>query len=130
MRKKLLSSLLAVTMVTGLLAGCGGSGSGDSGKDTTAPATTEAATQGGGDETPTTESAGEDVTLKWAIWDKDATPYWIALQEAYEESHPNVKIEMVDLGSDLRGQRGERRERINQHQSPEFQGHGNSPFLH
>ena len=99
MRKKLLSSLLAVTMVTGLLAGCGGSGSGDSGKDTTAPATTEAATQGGGDETPTTESAGEDVTLKWAIWDKDATPYWIALQEAYEESHPNVKIEMVDLGS-------------------------------
>ncbi len=100
MRKKILSSLLAVTMVTGLLAGCGNSGSGDSGKDTTAPATTEAATQGGGDATEApTEAAGEDVTLKWAIWDKDATPYWVALQEAYEESHPNVKIEMVDLGS-------------------------------
>lgn len=43
--------------------------------------------------------AGEAVTLKWAIWDKDTTPYWQALKDAYEAANPNVTLEMVDLGS-------------------------------
>lgn len=42
---------------------------------------------------------GEAVTLKWAIWDQETTPYWNALKEAYEAANPNVTIEMVDLGS-------------------------------
>lgn len=103
MKKKFLSILLAASMMTGLLAGCGSGGS----ESTTAAATdakTEAATtkdDGGSDATEAKpdDTGSEAITLKWAIWDKDATPYWIALQEAYQESHPNVTIEMVDLGS-------------------------------
>ncbi len=104
MKRKLLSVLLAVTMVAGLLTGCG---SGD------APASTEetktedtvkeetktedTAKEETAKEAETTE--GEPVTLKWAIWDKDSTPYWVALKEGYEAANPNVTIEMVDLGS-------------------------------
>lgn len=106
MRRKFLGVLLAATMVAGMLTGCGGSG--NSGNDTPATeAKTEAKTEAAKSEdksddtteAPADDSAGGDVTLKWAIWDKDATPYWVALQEAYEESHPGVTIEMVDLGS-------------------------------
>lgn len=105
MRRKVLSALLAATMVAGMLTGCGGSSSSNSGND--APATEakteEAKSEDSSEEADTEaaadESASGDVTLKWAIWDKDATPYWIALQEAYQESHPGVTIEMVDLGS-------------------------------
>ncbi|MCR5103168.1 MAG: sugar ABC transporter substrate-binding protein [Eubacterium sp.] len=105
MRRKVLSALLAATMVAGMLTGCGGSSSSNSGND--APATEakteEAKSEDSSEEADTEASADEsasgDVTLKWAIWDKDATPYWIALQEAYQESHPGVTIEMVDLGS-------------------------------
>lgn len=31
--------------------------------------------------------------------DKDSTAYWQALADGYMESHPNVTIEMTDLGS-------------------------------
>lgn len=105
MRRKVLSALLAATMVAGMLTGCGGSSSSNSGND--APATeakteeakSEESSKEADTEAAADESASGDVTLKWAIWDKDATPYWIALQEAYQESHPGVTIEMVDLGS-------------------------------
>ncbi len=94
MKRKLLSVLLASTMLMATLAGCGSSEQAD------APASTEAAT-------PKTEvaaeaekePAAEAITLKWAIWDKETTPYWVALEEAYEAANPNVDIEMVDLGS-------------------------------
>ena len=46
-----------------------------------------------------TAAAEEQVTLKWALWDISSTVYYEPLIEAYEEAHPNVKIEMVDLGS-------------------------------
>ena len=38
-------------------------------------------------------------TLKWALWDIHSTTYYKPLIEAYEAAHPNVKIEMLDLGS-------------------------------
>lgn len=41
----------------------------------------------------------EDVTLNWALWDWSATVYYQPLIEAYEASHPGVKIEYTDLGS-------------------------------
>ena len=44
-------------------------------------------------------AAEEQVTLKWALWDISSTVYYEPLIEAYEADHPNVKIEMVDLGS-------------------------------
>ena len=46
-----------------------------------------------------TAAAEEQVTLKWALWDISSTVYYEPLIEAYEAEHPNVKIEMVDLGS-------------------------------
>ena len=97
MKRKLLSVLLTAAMTVSLLAGCGGN---------TAPSTgsTPAADNAASAETtaPAADSAapaGEAVTLKWAIWDKDATPYWNALKEAYEAANQNVTIEMTDLGA-------------------------------
>ena len=44
-------------------------------------------------------NAEEQVTLKWALWDISSTVYYQPLIDAYEAANPNVKIEMVDLGS-------------------------------
>lgn len=41
----------------------------------------------------------EDITLNWALWDWDRTAYYQPLIEAFESSHPGVKIEYTDLGS-------------------------------
>ncbi|MGH0054521.1 MAG: ABC transporter substrate-binding protein, partial [Sphaerochaetaceae bacterium] len=38
-------------------------------------------------------------TLKWALWDIASTTYYEPLIEAYEAANPDVKIEMLDLGS-------------------------------
>ena len=75
------------------LAACGDSAA--SGSETAAdstPASSEAAAEN-------TASGDEAVTLNWALWDKDSTAYWQALADGYMESHPNVTIEMTDLGS-------------------------------
>lgn len=87
-------------MLAALLAGCG-SGNIETGTTTqeSNAETTENAAEGSTPAAAASESSDEAVTLKWAIWDKDITPYWVALKDAYETSHPNVKIEMTDLGS-------------------------------
>ncbi|MEO5806293.1 extracellular solute-binding protein [Devosia sp.] len=41
----------------------------------------------------------EQVTLNWALWDWDKTPFYQPLITAYEAAHPDVKIEHTDLGS-------------------------------
>ncbi len=43
--------------------------------------------------------AQDSVTLNWALWDWSKTPYYQALIDGYEASHPGVKIEYTDLGS-------------------------------
>lgn len=106
MKRKVLSLILAASMVVSL-AGCGSSGT-----QTQAPATpeTQQAQQEPAQAAPETQAAdnqnaatdtasGDAVTLKWAIWDKESTPYWQALVDAYKSVAPNVTIEMVDLGS-------------------------------
>lgn len=106
MKKKVVSVLLSAAMLMTLVAGCGSSDadktSNDAsasepaqGTETKAPETEAAADA----QTQAAEASGEQVTLKWAIWDKDITPYWNALKENYEAANPNVTIEMVDLGS-------------------------------
>lgn len=90
MKKKLVSALMAVAMTATLFAGCGGSDSADNGNVSTQKDNQQDAQQSSGD---------EKVTLTWAIWDEATTPYWSAMKEAYEESHDNVEIKMVDLGS-------------------------------
>jgi multiple sugar transport system substrate-binding protein len=43
--------------------------------------------------------ASGPITLKWVLWDLDATTYYKPLIEAYQLKNPNVKIETLDLGS-------------------------------
>lgn len=44
-------------------------------------------------------AAEEPVTLHWAVWDVNMTIYYQPLIDAYIAKHPNVTIEMIDLGS-------------------------------
>lgn len=83
--KKITSAALAVTMSAALLAGCGNTPS-------STPASASTAGSGSSAET-------EQVKLRWALWDIGATPYYQPLIDAYTAEHPNVEIEMVDLGS-------------------------------
>lgn len=104
MKRKLLSILLTAAMISAMLVGCG-SGKEDNAPVDTAPvADSGAETQAPEQEEPAapeadTQESAEPITLKWAIWDKDITPYWQALKDEYETAHDNVTIEMVDLGS-------------------------------
>lgn len=87
-------------MVTTLMAGC----SNNAGNDTTTQAPSQGTTvetTKGDTTTETTKGTdtAEQVTLKWAIWDKESTAYWQALADEYEATHQNVTIDMVDLGS-------------------------------
>lgn len=103
MKRKILSIFLVAAMAASMLVGCGSKGE----AQTDAPAA-DAATESepekeaepaAEDEAPAEEPAEEKITLKWAIWDQDTTPYWQALKEGFEAKYPNVTIEMVDLGS-------------------------------
>ncbi|UJF15693.1 extracellular solute-binding protein [Jeotgalibaca sp. MA1X17-3] len=46
-----------------------------------------------------TVANGNETTLTWALWDKDATVYYEPLVEAFEDDNPGVNIELLDLGS-------------------------------
>ena len=83
MRKALALTLAAAMSLS--LAACGGSASSTAGETASAAASTA--------------SGDSAVTLNWAIWDKDSTAYWQALTDGYTAAHPNVTIEMTDLGS-------------------------------
>ncbi|MBU5593933.1 sugar ABC transporter substrate-binding protein [Amphibacillus sp. MSJ-3] len=86
---KLISVLFFAVIVLGACSGTGdddnvsGSNSDDTGE------TTE----------DTNSDDGGETTLTWALWDKDATVYYEPLVEAFEADHPNIKIELLDLGS-------------------------------
>lgn len=98
MKRKFLSILLVVSMLATLLIGCSPKKNENPGGETPTKAPTTAPTKAPEGETPTTNNE-EPITLKWAIWDKDITPYWTALKEGYEDANSNVTIEMVDLGA-------------------------------
>ncbi len=93
MKKRTLSIALACAMAVTSLAGCGGGSKG----------TTAAATEGTKTETTkaaeATAAAEGQTTLKWSVWDINLSSYYQPLIDAFEENHPDVKIEMVDLGS-------------------------------
>lgn len=109
MKKKVLSILLATAMMSTVLAGCGdnsgseGSGSQESSGAQQSSSTQESSSQAQSSAASSEANAGgdaaKDVTLKWAIWDESTTQYWGDIKKAYEDSHPGVTIEMVDLGS-------------------------------
>ena len=92
--KKLLCLTLALALALTLLAGCSSASSSTPAQSTPADST-PAQSAPAADDTP----ADEPVTMKWAVWDIDATAYYQPLLDAYQEVAPNVTIEMVDLGS-------------------------------
>ncbi len=96
MKKKRLASLAMAAVMAGSLAACGGSSeTGTTGHPGGGGGTTAAEAADSGEEAP-----GEGQTvLKWAMWDKDLTAYYEPLVSAYEEANPDIKIELVDLGS-------------------------------
>lgn len=94
--KKSAAFLLMMSTAMSLLSGCGASSTNTS-SDTTSPGTdttTEAPK-----ETTNSNNKNEATTLKWAVWDISSTTYYEPLITAYQEKNPNVKIEMIDLGS-------------------------------
>ncbi len=102
MKKMRLASLALAVVMAGSRAGCGGGGTT---AGSTGAADTQADTQAAGAGTEATTAAetvvaaeGQTV-LKWSIWDKDLTTYYKPLIEAFEAANPDLKIEMVDLGS-------------------------------
>lgn len=97
MKKRRITSLVLAAAMTASLAGCGGGATTDT---TAAPGSSAApaATTAGEAAADTTAAAGQ-TTLKWALWDINLTSYYQPLIDAFEAKNPDVKIEMVDLGS-------------------------------
>ena len=95
MKKRRLISLMMATVMAGGLVACGGGGN-----DNEAAATT-AAKEGGGEATAaeTVAAAEGQTVMKWSIWEKDLTLYYQPLIEEFEKQNPDLKIELVDLGS-------------------------------
>ena len=106
MKKRILSSLLAMTMVVASITACGSAAepapAAEPAKTDTpaqeAPAE-PAAEPAKEEEAPAEAAADEPVNLKWALWDVSSTVYYQPLIDAYTAAHPNVSVEMVDLGS-------------------------------
>ena len=102
MKRKVLSILLVGAMTASMLVGCGSKSDAQTeapADDTAADAEAEPEAEEPADTAEEAPAADENITLKWAIWDQDTTPYWNALKDEYEKKNPNVTIEMVDLGS-------------------------------
>jgi ABC-type sugar transport system, periplasmic component len=61
-------------------------------------ATTEAKTEEAKTEEQTDDGAEQEI-LTWSVWDLDASVYYVPLVEAFEAANPNIKVELLDLGS-------------------------------
>ncbi len=106
MKKRILSSLLAMTMVVASITACGSAAETApaaepaKAEEPKAEAPAEPAAEPAKEEAAPAEApADEPVNLKWALWDVSSTVYYQPLIDAYTATHPNVSIEMVDLGS-------------------------------
>lgn len=98
-RNKFAAVALVLLMALGLLAGCAGQPAASTPAVTTAQPDTQAPAESATKAPEETAAAAEPVTLKWALWDISSTVYYQPLIDAYVAQHPNVTIEMVDLGS-------------------------------
>jgi len=104
--KRNLALLLMGAMVVQLLTGCGAKQQAPATTETKTPAqeaTQEAKEESGGEAKETeageAEASGETVNLKWGLWSADTQPYWRPIAEEYMAQHPNVNIELIDLGA-------------------------------
>ncbi|MBR4670199.1 MAG: sugar ABC transporter substrate-binding protein [Butyrivibrio sp.] len=90
MRNKIIGLLLTVSLVIIEITGCKGA------KDT-AESTTQQNTSS--EQAKHDEAIADKTTLRWALWDASNSDCYKALADAYTKDHPDVTIEMVDLGS-------------------------------
>lgn len=90
--RKWLGITLAAVLLLSMLAGCSGNNGGKNANATEPPATNN-------NGNAANEPSANPVTLKWALWDWEATAYYQPLIDAYKTKNPNVTIEYVDLGS-------------------------------
>lgn len=98
MKKKTLSIIMTAAMAAGLLAGCGSSSSSTESSSASGTASTAAETTAA-EENSDSSSDGAATTLTWALWDESSTVYYQPLIDAFEKEHPDISVEMVDLGS-------------------------------
>lgn len=87
--RKAVGLMLAAAISAGAFAGCSGKGA-QSQPQSQAPAPSSSAAS---------KAESEPVKLTWALWDIDLSPYYKPLIDAYTAEHPNVTVEMKDLGS-------------------------------
>ncbi|OME74550.1 ABC transporter substrate-binding protein [Paenibacillus odorifer] len=90
--KRFYGMTFATILSLSALAGCSGNNNNEGSAATAAPET-------GNTANASAEPKQDPVTLKWALWDWEATAYYQPLIDAYKAEHPNVTIEYVDLGS-------------------------------
>ncbi|RKM57770.1 sugar ABC transporter substrate-binding protein [Butyrivibrio sp. XB500-5] len=88
MRNKVLGLLLTVTLIILEMTGCTG-----------AKGTNESAEQLNNTAQESDNKAEDKITLKWALWDASNNECYKVLADAFMDEHPEVNIEMVDLGS-------------------------------
>ncbi len=94
-KTRILALAMALLLTVSLLAACGPATS-------PTPSTTPTPTKTSTAPTPATTAPptpAQPVTIKWALWDWDATTYYQPLIDAYVAANPHVTIEYVDLGS-------------------------------
>ncbi len=100
MKKRVLAAVLTAGMLATSLAGCGGTSDTAASSDADAAAqTTEATDASDASASASSETTGDVTTLNWALWDIASTVYYQPLIDAFEAEHPDIKINMVDLGS-------------------------------
>lgn len=95
---KLLSGLLAVILVAGTLAGCGGK---NAAEQSTAGVSSGTAAQSTGAEANAAQSGGEEKTLVAVMWGEQAR--WDAqkkVNDAFTQKYPNLKIDLQTLPND------------------------------
>lgn len=85
--RRIVSLILAIGLSATMFTGCSG---GSAASQSAASSVTG---------TSSTASKSQPVKLTWALWDKDKSPYYQSLIDAYAAQNPNVTIEMKDLGS-------------------------------
>lgn len=90
--KRFYGMAFATVLSVSMLAGCSGNNNEGKNAADTAPVA-------GNNASASVEPGQDPVTLKWALWDWEATAYYKPLIDAYQNEHPNVTIDYVDLGS-------------------------------
>ncbi len=99
MKKKLVTILLAATMVSGLLAGCG-AGDNDSGDNAASGGNESNGAEVQNENAGETEGTQTDVTISYACWDSNQADKLKTIAEEFEKENPGIKIDIQVNGWD------------------------------